>query len=48
VLIRVPELGLRRFAIAVRPAEMVRLELPRSAFEGVELERLTLEVVPRE
>ncbi len=48
VLIRVPELGLRRFAVAVRPAEMVRLELPRSAFEGVELERLTLEVVPRE
>jgi len=47
VMVQVPELGLRRFAIAVRPAEMIRLELGRSAFEKVEFEKLTLEVVPR-
>lgn len=49
VLVQVPELGLRRFAIAVRPAEMIRLELSRSVLErGGGFEKLTLEVVPRE
>jgi len=47
VMVQVPELGLRRFAIAVRPAEMIRLELGRSAFKRAEFEKLTLEVVPR-
>lgn len=47
VMVQVPELGLRRFAIAVRPAEMIRLELSRSVFERAEFEKLTLGVVPR-
>lgn len=48
VLVQVPELGLRRYVTAVRPAEMIRLELGREAFERAgALERLTLEVVPR-
>lgn len=47
VLIQVPELGVRRYATAVRPAEMIRLELGRSALERAKFEKLTLEVVPR-
>ena len=47
VLIQVPELGVRRYATAVRPAEMIKLELGRSALERAKFEKLTLEVVPR-
>jgi len=48
VAVCVPELGLQRFAIAVRPAEMIRLKLRRGELERAKFEKLTLEVVPRE
>ncbi|MEM1642457.1 MAG: FAD-dependent oxidoreductase [Desulfurococcaceae archaeon] len=49
VFVRVPEAGVRSYAVAVRPAEMIRLKLdPAKLKPAVEAGRVTLEVVPRE
>lgn len=49
VLVRIPEVGLQAYNAAVRPAEMIRLELePDRVRPARRAGKLTLEVVPRE
>jgi len=47
VFVQIPEVGFRRFEMAVRPAEMIRAELSEDTFKRVaDADRVTLEVVP--